>query len=137
MPTKAASSRQKIIRHSLDKIRKISLILMPIYWAFLTYMLLKPGEESSEFVWIYSGFDKIVHFCIFAALGILLLAAYPKIHRRNYFCIMFIYAILTEILQDEMRVGRSAELLDAVADFIGAAATWLLWRFITSRSAAS
>lgn len=33
--------------------------------------------------------------------------------------IMLIYALLTEILQDEMRLGRALEFWDLVADTVG------------------
>lgn len=36
-----------------------------------------------------------------------------------YIQIMLIYAMLTEILQDEMGLGRSLEGLDLIADAIG------------------
>lgn len=32
---------------------------------------------------------------------------------------MLIYAFLTEILQEEMKMGRSMEILDIFADFFG------------------
>jgi hypothetical protein len=46
-------------QQSLDKISKIFSKILPIYWAFLTYMLLKPGEENHEYWFMFSGIDKI------------------------------------------------------------------------------
>lgn len=36
-----------------------------------------------------------------------------------FFLIMFIYGLVTEILQREMHLGRSMELLDLFADLLG------------------
>ncbi|WP_262487369.1 VanZ family protein [Chryseobacterium jejuense] len=92
---------------------------MPIYWAFLTYMLLKPGEENQEYWFMFSGIDKVLHVSIFAALGFSFIAAFPKIKFSYFFQIILIYAFLTEILQEEMGLGRSMETLDIVADTVG------------------
>ncbi|WP_326982161.1 VanZ family protein [Chryseobacterium sp. MYb264] len=92
---------------------------MPIYWAFLTYMLLKPGEENQEYWFMFNGLDKVLHLSIFAALGFCFIATFPKIRFSYFFQIILIYAFLTEILQEEMGLGRSMETLDIVADTIG------------------
>ena len=92
---------------------------MPIYWAFLTFMLLKPGTENHEYWFMFSGIDKLMHFSVFALLGYCFLAAFPRIKVLYYTYIMLIYAFLTEILQDEMELGRSLEFLDIIADCIG------------------
>nr|WP_262483428.1 VanZ family protein [Chryseobacterium piperi] len=103
----------------MDKISKIFSKILPIYWAFLTYMLLKPGEENHEYWFMFNGIDKIVHISIFAALGFSFIAAFPRIKFSYFFQIILIYAFLTEILQEEMGLGRSMESLDIVADIIG------------------
>ncbi|ASW74785.1 VanZ family protein [Chryseobacterium piperi] len=110
---------QKNTKQSLDKISKIFSKILPIYWAFLTYMLLKPGEENHEYWFMFNGIDKIVHISIFAALGFSFIAAFPRIKFSYFFQIILIYAFLTEILQEEMGLGRSMESLDIVADIIG------------------
>jgi len=103
----------------LDKISKIFSKILPIYWAFLTYMLLKPGEENHEYWFMFSGIDKVLHVSIFAALGFFFIATFPKIKFSYFFQIILIYAFLTEILQEEMGLGRSMETLDIVADTLG------------------
>lgn len=92
---------------------------MPIYWAFLTYMLLRPGMENIEFPFMFQGIDKILHLCIFALLGFSFMVAFPKIKFVYFIQVMLIYGLLTEILQDEMNWGRSLEFLDLVADIVG------------------
>lgn len=106
-------------KNHLDKISKIFAKILPIYWAFLTFMLLKPGVENQEFPFMFEGIDKVLHLSIFALLGFCFMATFPKIKFIHYIQIMLIYSILTEILQDEMGFGRSIEALDLVADTIG------------------
>ena len=110
---------QNNTKNLLDKISKIFTKILPIYWAFLTFMLLKPGVENMEYPFMFDGIDKVLHLSIFAMLGFCFMAAFPKIKVRYFIQIMLIYAILTEILQDEMQLGRSLEGLDLVADTIG------------------
>ena len=110
---------QNNIKNHLDKISKIFSKILPIYWAFLTFMLLKPGVENQEFPFMFEGIDKVLHLSIFALLGFCFMATFPKIKFIYYIQIMLIYSILTEILQDEMGFGRSLEALDLVADTIG------------------
>lgn len=82
-------------------------------------MLLRPGVENLEFPFMFEGIDKILHLSIFAMLGFCFKAAFPKTKFMYFLQIMIIYGLLTEILQDEMNLGRSLEGLDLVADIIG------------------
>lgn len=123
----------KIIRRSLDKISKIFSKILPIYWAFLTYMLLKPGEENHEYWFMFNGIDKLLHLSIFAALGFFFVAAFPKIKFYYFIQIILIYAFLTEILQEEMGLGRSMETLDIVADTIGCLIGYYIYKLIVKR----
>ncbi|MGC4128221.1 MAG: VanZ family protein [Bergeyella sp.] len=92
---------------------------MPIYWAILTYMLLKPGTENHEYWFMFNGIDKVLHLSIFALLGFCFMTAFHKTRFLTYIYIMLIYAFLTEILQGEMKLGRSLEVMDVVADAVG------------------
>lgn len=124
---------RKNIRQSLDKISKIFSKILPIYWAFLTYMLLKPGEENHEYWFMFSGIDKILHLSIFAALGFFFIAAFPKIRFYYFIQIILLYAFLTEILQEEMGLGRSMETLDIVADTVGCLIGYYIYKFLEKR----
>ncbi len=123
----------KNIKPSLGKISKIFSKILPIYWAFLTYMLLKPGEENHEYWFMFNGIDKLLHLSIFAALGFCLIAAFPKIKFYYFIQIILIYAFLTEILQEEMGLGRSMEALDVVADTIGCLIGYYTYKFLVKR----
>ena len=91
-------------------------------------MLLKPGVENLEYPFMFEGIDKILHLSIFALLGFTFLAAFPKINFPTFIQIMIIYGLLTEILQDEMHLGRSLEGLDLVADIIGVLIGYIIFK---------
>ncbi len=123
----------KNTRLSLDKISKIFSKILPIYWAFLTYMLLKPGQENHEYWFMFSGIDKALHLTIFAVLGFSFIAAFPRIKFIYFFQIILIYAFLTEILQEEMGLGRSMETLDIIADIIGSLLGYYIYKLLVGR----
>ncbi|MDV3558609.1 VanZ family protein [Elizabethkingia anophelis] len=114
----------------MDKISKISRKILPIYWAFLTYLLLKPGSEEDEHYFLFPHFDKVGHAGVFFGLGFLLIAAFPKLKFITYIQIMLCFGFLTEILQDEMHLGRAMEGLDVVADTVGALIGYLVYQFL-------
>ena len=108
------------IRKSLDKFRPLfKKVVLPIYWAFLTFMLLKPGVENEEYWFMFPGIDKLIHLSIFAFLGFTLLMSFKKLNIIYFFLIVFFYGLGTEILQEVMHMGRAFELLDILADVLG------------------
>ena len=108
-------------------IKKYSKIILPIYWAFLTYMLLRPGLENKEYFFMFPHLDKLIHFSIFFALGFFFRLRFPKIAIMHFSLLLISYALLTEILQDIMKVGRSLEILDAIADTFGFALSYYIY----------
>lgn len=112
----------------MDRINTIFRRVLPIYWAFLTYMLLRPGVENVNFPFLFEGLDKIVHLCIFMFLGFSFTAALPRIKFIYFLQVMVIYGLLTEILQEELGWGRSLEGLDLVADVVGALAGYYIYK---------
>ncbi|WP_285439791.1 MULTISPECIES: VanZ family protein [Chryseobacterium] len=96
-------------------------------------MLLKPGEENHEYFFMFNGFDKVLHVSIFAMLGFCFIATFPKIKFSYFFQIILIYAFLTEILQEEMHLGRSMESLDIVADVIGCLLGYYIYKELVKR----
>ncbi len=120
---------QKNTRKSLDKIlKKYSKIILPIYWAFLTYMLLRPGVENKEYFFMFPHLDKLIHFSIFFVLGLAFRLRFPKVPLLQFLLILVGYGLLTEILQDTMKLGRSLEVLDAVADTLGLACSYYIYK---------
>lgn len=108
-------------------ITKYSKIILPIYWAFLTYMLLRPGLENKEYAFMFPHLDKLIHFTIFFLLGFFYKLRFPKTIFLYFFLILVSYALLTEILQDIMKLGRSLEVLDAVADTVGLSFSYYIY----------
>lgn len=66
-------------------------------------------------------------------LGFCFMAAFPKIKFSYFFQIILIYAFLTEILQEEMGLGRSMETLDVVADAIGCLIGYFTYEVLIKR----
>ena len=75
--------------------------------------------------------DKLIHFSIFFLLGFIFRVRFPKTQFLQFFLILVSYALLTEILQDTMQLGRSLELLDAVADTLGLSLAFYLYSIYT------
>ena len=123
--------QQKNIKKPLDrylknlKIQKLALL---IYWVVLTFLLLKPAHLEEEAWYIFDGIDKFVHLSIFALLGFIFMIAFSRTKFLVFIQIMLIYAFLTEILQDLMKMGRSLETLDIVADFLGVCLGYYIYR---------
>ena len=84
-----------------------------------------------------SGFehsDKIVHFCLFAALACSSRVAAIPLTWTAAWTVAF--AGLSEVLQATLPIGRSGSLLDALFDVLGAVAGMLVaTRVPTARSA--
>ena len=91
-------------------------------------MLLKPGVENFVYPFMFDGIDKFLHLSIFSLLGFAFMAAFPKIKFLYFLQIIAIYGLLTEILQDEMNLGRSLENLDFVADMVGALIGYFIFK---------
>lgn len=107
---------------------------MPIYWAFLTYVLLRPTKVDKEDLWIaFSGIDKVVHMLAFAGLSFIYCMAFPKQKIFTFLMIMLSYAIGTEFLQEMMDLGRSMEVLDFLADGAGIVLGYIFWKLTKDR----
>ncbi|WP_317041420.1 VanZ family protein [Epilithonimonas mollis] len=90
-------------------------------------MLLRPGLENKEYVFMFPNFDKLVHFSIFLALGFFFRLRFPRFSFLYFSLILISYALLTEILQDIMKLGRSLEVWDAVADILGLSLSYYIY----------
>ena len=79
-------------------------------------------------------FDKVGHGGSICRIRIFTnCLAFPKLKFFTYIQIMLCFAFLTEILQDEMRLGRAMEGLDVVADTTGALIGYLAYLFLFKR----
>ena len=96
-------------------------LLFFLYGAFLTYILLRPTSDLDlpKNFFSFEGMDKVVHFLIFALLAYLYKMAFPRHSIVRELLFLSAYALLTEIMQEQMQLGRSGDPLDLLADIFG------------------
>lgn len=134
MQMSLSCSPQNNIRKLLDKFKTIYRVVLPIYWAFLTYALLRPSRERKEEFWFYfENIDKVGHFLSFVVLGFLYNVVFSKQKFYVFLGIIIIYAGLTELLQEMMKMGRSMEFADFLADILGGILGYWLYKKILIR----
>ena len=113
-------------------LRRLSLLLALAWMALLFYLSHQPSIETPT---LFSGQDKVLHAAVYALLGLLLLAAQPRQAQGYSWQQVGISALIASLygLSDEIHQyfvpGRSSEVLDWVADTVGAliAASLLAW----------
>jgi hypothetical protein len=82
---------------------------------------------------MFPGGDKVVHVLVFAVpVLLLLLAGAPP---RIVLAVLGVHAVASELLQGALLPHRSADPLDALADLVGVALGWGLWRLAVRRRA--
>ncbi|MCZ2276492.1 MAG: VanZ family protein [Bacteroidia bacterium] len=102
-----------------------------ISWALIIMALtLVPGSSLPDLsFWELLSFDKVAHLIVFAILAFNLAVGFRKqhqfpalhIHALQYaFVISVIYGLTLEILQGALFADRYADLIDFIADTIGA-----------------
>lgn len=106
----------------------------------LTFLLLLPGNDLEGSSWWETyKIDKLVHIIAFAILALSTSITLSKLRvliDTNYRLMTLILVVCTifgtilEFLQQELRVGRSAELLDIVADCIGVLLGFVIFRTV-------
>ncbi len=113
-------------------LRRLSLLLALAWMALLFYLSHQPSLETPM---LFSGQDKVLHAAVYALLGLLLLAAQPRQAQGYSWQQIGISVLIASLygLSDEIHQyfipGRSNEILDWVADTVGAliAASLLAW----------
>ena len=96
-------------------IRRLVGWLLVIYWTALfigTHMPVPSGV-------LRGGSDKVIHLLAYAGLACLLGLWRGPEKWRSSLAVVCLFAVIDELLQ--IPVGRSCELADAVADWLGAA----------------
>jgi VanZ family protein len=106
----------------------------------LTFLLLLPGNDLEGSSWWETyKIDKLVHIIAFAVLALsssITLSKLRVLIDTNYRLMTLILVVCTifgtilEFLQQVLRVGRSAELLDIVADCIGLLLGFVIFRTV-------
>ncbi|MDA0732238.1 MAG: VanZ family protein [Bacteroidetes bacterium] len=106
----------------------------------LTFLLLLPGNDLEASSWWETyKIDKLVHIVTFSILSLSTSITLSKLRvliDTNYRLMTLILVVCTifgtilEFLQQELRVGRSAELLDIVADCVGVLLGFVIFRTV-------
>lgn len=108
----------------------------------LTVLLLLTGDDlkgSYSTWWSKYKIDKIVHVIVFAILALSMSTTLSKLRvliDSNYrfmtliLVVGSVFGTIIEFLQQELRVGRMAELLDIVADCIGLLLGFFIFRIV-------
>ena len=106
----------------------------------LTFLLLLPGNDLEASSWWETyKIDKLVHIVTFSILSLSTSITLSKLRvliDTNYRLMTIILVVCTifgtilEFLQQELRVGRSAELLDIVADCVGVLLGFVIFRTV-------
>jgi VanZ family protein len=113
-------------------LRRLSLLLALAWMALLFYLSNQPSLETPM---LFPRQDKVLHAAVYAVLGVLLLAAQPRQAQGYSWQQVGISVLIASLygLSDEIHQyfipGRSSEVLDWVADSVGAliAASLLAW----------
>jgi VanZ family protein len=106
----------------------------------LTFLLLLPGNDLEASSWWETyKIDKLVHIVTFSILSLSTSITLSKLRvliDTNYRLMTLILVVCTifgtilDFLQQELRVGRSAELLDIVADCVGVLLGFVIFRTV-------
>ncbi|MCB9201642.1 MAG: VanZ family protein [Flavobacteriales bacterium] len=106
---------------SLLQNKKYSSSTFWILALLFTYLFLKPGFENNINLEFFTKIppDKIVHFSIFFILTIFALTSFKTKNNTLIIISLIVYGALIEVVQHLMKVGRSAELSDFIADTLG------------------
>ena len=116
-----------------------------IVWAL--FILVITGIPGSYFpgittFWEWLQPDKIVHVFVFAVLSFAILygirSQYIQNNRRYYYTVLAVgstavYGLLTEVLQYYVFIGRSGNVYDVLADFVGAIVGWILFNWVSQK----
>lgn len=111
-------------RHNPGVFRRIApfgmIILISLYALF---------SPASGVPFLPPGFDKIGHFCLFAALAVT--GRRANIYASGLGASLVVYAVVSEILQSILPINRDGDVWDAAVDLCGVAIG--LWLFSRAR----
>ncbi len=127
----------------LRKIKAINFLPAVIWFGIVLTLIWLPGHDipHSDFL-LKIDFDKFVHAGIFGLLAVLFCWPLYKtaVSRKNKITYFLITAILTcgfgyctELIQKYWAEGRSYDLMDWLADSIGAAGAFIFCRIYFTR----
>lgn len=103
-------------------------VLAPLWSILILIGLSLPGSSLPDSSLLE--FDKVIHFILFFVLTILWLSAIshgkvgPGLAVLTF---MLAFSVLSELYQEWLPFGRTADLMDSAADAFGAMSGFLLW----------
>jgi len=110
-------------------LRLFSPFRLAVLWTLLIMVALTiPGGSIPDSNILQ--LDKLIHASLFLVLTLLWLVALSQGSLMRGIVILatiVVYAVLTEVYQEVMPIGRSADMLDSLADAAGAIIAFLLW----------
>lgn len=110
----------KTIKNCLLKQYKKVRIILFLYFGILTWLLLRAPQGNKNLLNYFPHFsDKLIHTLTFLGLVFLAKISFPKKNQLLIIGTGTFYGILIEFLQEYMKLGRTFEYSDMVADFIG------------------
>jgi len=116
------------------------LVVCILYSLFITIIFLLPSKEIPELFDTFIPIDKLVHVFIFLVLTFLwLLYVNSVLNGTKPIALFFIlavcllYGILIEVIQEHYLSSRGAEVLDVIADILGASLGLLFFRNYKNR----
>jgi VanZ family protein len=107
-------------------------VILALYVAFVTTLSLAPARTFEAFPIVFPYEDKLIHFFLYGVLVLLgrwTLSAHWRLHPPVWAVVLgaVLYGALMEVMQSILAsYGRSFELLDIVANSLGALAFWWL-----------
>ncbi|MDZ4750789.1 MAG: VanZ family protein [Flavobacteriales bacterium] len=121
--------------------------IIPVVWALAILVLYSiPGFDLSyEEPWDLLRLDKIAHMGLFAVMFLVLMVAFRKqgsyrrlkFHARKFSLILtLLYGAVLEFYQGAFFIERSSDLLDFIANSVGAFLGILLFRILYGKELA-
>jgi hypothetical protein len=102
--------------------RRLWVAMSAVWVAAVIYGSLKPNLALP----VPSNFDKVEHLTVYLALSLWFTGLFPRASYWRVAASLLVLGLSMEILQGLMKAGRSAELLDMVANTAGVAGGHIL-----------
>ncbi len=106
--------------------RKITILLSLLIAGCIAMLLIESSQPPLPLLGEVQGLDKVAHFLAFSVLGLLVCALSFKLRPRPaipLFSIPLLIVTLSGIIEESYQMfipGRAADLLDLLADILGA-----------------
>ena len=117
----------------------LRIVVVLAYLGIIAALSLLPAYDLPA-IPLFAGADKLVHLCMYTVLSFLVCwgaRISPKSMRPLLLVLAmaFLWGVLMEVLQRAMHLGRSFEYADIMANFAGAAAGLLVYRYLEKKRA--